>query len=172
MDAERAPAAALPDSATLCEDNSGCHPHGGQIPSSSGCDRLGSAPALGSALLPVPDPVGVAESDARTAATTTSQDSRWKGEQARPFHRHTPTDQAFLHACDVCPATIWLCQVRPAFACPDPSRVAALRKRAEIMMLGDGERPVASGMEPAAANATNGLILDLQIGRASCRGRG
>ena len=30
------------------------------------------------------------------------------------------------------------------------------------MLLGEGERPRASGMHPAAAQATNGLVLDLR----------
>ena len=30
------------------------------------------------------------------------------------------------------------------------------------MLLGEGERPRASGMQPAAAQATNGLVLDLR----------
>ena len=30
------------------------------------------------------------------------------------------------------------------------------------MLLGEGERPRASGMQPAAAQATNGLVIDLR----------
>ena len=39
---------------------------------------------------------------------------------------------------------------------------AALRARAESMLMGAGKRPVASGMEPAASKATNGLIIELR----------
>ena len=41
-------------------------------------------------------------------------------------------------------------------------RTEELRVRAEHMLLGDGERPRASGMAPVAPQATNVLVLDLR----------
>ena len=41
-------------------------------------------------------------------------------------------------------------------------RAEELRVRAEHMLLGDGERPRASGMAPVAPQATNALVLDLR----------
>ena len=45
----------------------------------------------------------------------------------------------------------------PAAAC---ARLALL-ERAKIMLIGSGERPVASGMPPVASTATVGFVLDV-----------
>ena len=42
----------------------------------------------------------------------------------------------------------------------DDFSVGSLKERAELMLLGSGEHPIASGMPRAASAITNGLILD------------
>ena len=97
--------------------------------------------------------------DEQAAAASSSEDSRAHGVQARPFQTPASALLAFFCASHARPVSLLLC---PADVALGVAGVAALIKRAERMLLGEGKRPVASGMGPAAPAATNGLVLDLR----------
>ena len=99
---------------------------------------------------------------ARTSPTASSADSQPQGVQARPPYGLASAALPFLGSSDDGPAALQPCPARRALGLAGASWAEELRVRAEHMLLGDGERPRASGMAPVAPQATNALVLDLR----------
>jgi len=96
------------------------------------------------------------------AAAAAAEDSRPQGVRARPLHRLTYAIPPSVTSSRARPTSHWPCSARSAVGLAGAAAAAALRARAESMLLGAGKRPIASGMEPAASQATNGLIIELR----------
>eukprot|EP00964_Phaeocystis_antarctica_P093063 scaffold59971_cov34-Phaeocystis_antarctica.AAC.2 len=98
----------------------------------------------------------------RAEAPGASHDSPSKGVWARHPFRCIVTVIPFRRVRRARPAAIQPCPAPCTLVVAGTSRAAELRDRAESMLLGGGERPRASGMQPAAAQMTNGLVLDVR----------
>ena len=98
----------------------------------------------------------------RTEAPGASHDSRSKGVRACHPFRAIVAAVPFRRVRRARPVAIQPCPTPCRLRVAGTSIAPELRDRAESMLLGEGERPRASGMHPAAAQATNGLVLDLR----------
>ena len=98
----------------------------------------------------------------RAEAPGASHDSPSKGVRARHPFRAIVAAVPFRRVRRARPVALQPCPTPCRSRVAGTSRVAELRDRAESMLLGEGERPRASGMQPAAAQATNGLVIDLR----------
>ena len=99
---------------------------------------------------------------ARASPTASSADSQPQGVQARPPYGLASAALPFLGSSDDGPAALQPCPARRALGLAGASWAEELRVRAEHMLLGNGERPRASGMAAVAPQAINALVLDLR----------
>ena len=88
------------------------------------------------------------DDDARASPTASSADSQPQGVQARHPYGLGSAALPFLGSSDDGPAAVQPCPARRALGLAGASRAEELRVRAEHMLLGNGERPRASGMAP------------------------